>query len=482
MSRGNFRGNAVFVGDRGDAGVSPRDHETMRRLLRNLLPLTIAALAIVAAPAAAATGVSPARGFAPHQLLVKFAGERHGRAIGLAPGVGVRQAARALNRDQRVVYAAPNYLATASAAPSPPFDPNDSGALEGGSEASSAAGGWAYKQWNFLAPEGEASGGMPTSPGGIDATGAWRNLIKAGRPGATGIVVAVLDSGVAYRSQGSRFRRSPDFGPGQFVAGYDFVAGDRVPLDESGHGTHVAGTIGEKTGNGVGLTGLAYGAKLMPVRVLDANGLGNALDIAKGIRFAVAHHAQVINMSFNFDCGKRVPLVDEALREAYERGVVTVASAGNLGSESCVSAPATGPRVIGVGGTTEGGCLGSYSLSGTGIDIVAPGGGVPESRCPSVAARPIYQVTLWPGSTSNFAIPSNYVGTSMAAAHVSAVAAMVLAIGSVNPLLSPPARVRKVAKLLRQTARDIGLPRVQQGAGLLDAGAATSVFPRFSQP
>jgi serine protease len=482
MSRGNFRGNAVFVSDRGDAGVSPRDHETMRRLLRNLLPLTIAALAIVATPAAAASGVSTARGFAPHQLLVKFEGERHGRAIGLAPGVGVRQAARALNRDQRVVYAAPNYIATASAAPSLPFDPNDSGALEGGSEASSAAGGWAYKQWNFLAPEGDASGGMPVSPGGIDATGAWRNLIKAGRPGAAGIVVAVLDSGVAYRSQGSRFRRSPDFGPGQFVAGYDFVAGDRVPLDESGHGTHVAGTIGEKTGNGVGLTGLAYGAKLMPVRVLDANGLGNALDIAKGIRFAVAHHAQVINMSFNFDCGKRVPLVDEALREAYERGVVTVASAGNLGSESCVSAPATGPRVIGVGGTTEGGCLGSYSLSGTGIDIVAPGGGVPESRCPSVAARPIYQVTLWPGSTSNFAIPSNYVGTSMAAAHVSGVAAMVLAIGSVNPLLSPPARVRKVAKLLRETARDIGLPRIQQGAGLLDAGAATSVFPRFSKP
>ena len=87
-------------------------------------------------------------------------------------------------------------------------------------------------------------------------------------------------------------------------------------------------------------------------------------------------------MSFNFDCGKRVPMVDEALREAYEHGVVTVASAGNLGSESCVSAPATGPRVIGVGGTTEGGCLGGYSLAGAAIDLVAPGGGVPQSRLP----------------------------------------------------------------------------------------------------
>ncbi|HET9197773.1 MAG TPA: S8 family serine peptidase [Solirubrobacterales bacterium] len=455
----------------------------MRKLLRTLLlPSAVAALAIAAAPAAAATGVSAAHGFAPRQLLVKFEGEKRGRAIELEPGVGVLRAARALSRNPRVAYAAPNYLATASAPQEPPYDPNDSGALEGGPEASSAAGGWAYKQWNLLAPEGAASGGMPVSPGGIDAPAAWRNLIKWGRPGAADVIVAVLDSGIAYRSQGSRFRRSPDFGPGQFVSGYDFVDGDRVPLDESGHGTHVAGTIGEKTDNGVGLAGLAYGAKLMPVRVLDREGLGNALAIAKGIRFAVAHRAQVINMSFNFDCGKRVPLVDEALREAYERGVVTVASVGNLGSESCVSAPATGPRVIGVGGTTEGACLGNYSLAGAGVDIVAPGGGVPQSRCPSVAARPIYQVTLWPDSTTTFAIPSNYVGTSMAAAHVSGVAAMVLATGSVNPGLSPSARVRKVAKLLRQTARDLGLPRVQQGAGLVDAAAATSVFPRFSRP
>lgn len=456
----------------------------MRSLLRILLPLTaIATLAIAAAaPASAATGLAEARGFAPRQLLVKFEGEKRGRAVGLAPGVGVLAAARALNRDPHVVYAAPNYIATASAAPAPPFDPNDPGALEGGPEASSASGGWAFKQWNFLAPEGAASDGMPTSPGGIDAPAAWRNLIRWGRPGAAGVVVAVLDSGVAYRSQGSRFLRSPDFGPGQFVPGYDFVGGDRVPLDESGHGTHVAGTIGEKTGNGIGLTGLAYGAKLMPVRVLDREGLGNAFAIAKGIRFAVAHGAQVINMSFNFDCGKQVPLVDEALREAYERGVVTVASVGNLGSESCVAAPATGPRVIGVGGITEGGCLGNYSLSGTGVDIVAPGGGVPQGRCPSVAARPIYQVTLWPGSANRFAIPSSYVGTSMAAAHVSGVAAMVLASGSVNPVLSPRARVRKVAKVLRETARNLGLPRIQQGAGLVDAGAATSVYPKFSKP
>ena len=291
----------------------------------------------------------------------------------------------------------------------------------------------------------------------------------------------MLDSGIAYRSYGTKFRRSPDFGPKQFVPGYDFVGHDRLPLDESGHGTHVAGTIAEKTDNGIGVTGLAYRARLMPVRVLDREGFGEALDIAKGIRFAVAHGAQVINMSFNFPCDRPVPMVDEALREAYERGVVTVASAGNLGSETCVSAPATGPRVIGVGGTTEGACLGDYSLSGSQIDLVAPGGGVPQSRCPSVAARSIYQVTLRPGSTEDFGIPAEYVGTSMAAAHVSGVAAMVLASHTINPLLDDRAEVRAVTKRLRRTARDLGLPGDQQGAGLIDAEAATGTGPCSSR-
>ena len=93
----------------------------------------------------------------------------------------------------------------------------------------------------------------------------------------------MLDTGIAYRALGSRFRRSPDFTAGQFVDGYDFVDNDRLPLDRNGHGTHVAGTIAEKTNNGIGLTGIAYRAKLMPVRVLDRLGRGRADDIAAGI-------------------------------------------------------------------------------------------------------------------------------------------------------------------------------------------------------
>lgn len=439
--------------------------------------LALLGLAVTAAPATAAPAVSPARAFVPREVIVKFEGERTARTVALPAGVGVRRAATSLRRSPAVAYAAPNYLARASAA-TPSLTstglPNDPGPIDG---PPGPPGGWVSLQWNFLPWAGGTSAALPTSPGGIDAVGAWRNLRDAGRPGGRGVVVAVLDTGVAYRSFGGRFLRSPDFSTGQFVPGFDFVSGDRLPLDQNGHGTHVAGTIAEKTDNGIGLVGLAYGAKLMPVRVLDRHGSGEADDIARGIRFAVAQGADVINMSFNFGCRKPVPSINEELRRAYRAGVVTVASIGNLGAETCVSPPATGPRVIGVGGTTEGGCLGSYSLTGEGIDVVAPGGGVPAVGCPSVSARPIYQVTLKSGDGRRFGEPGTYIGTSMAAAHVSGLAALVLASRVLEPLKSPQSIVNRVARRIGNTARDLGLPPTRQGAGLVDAAAATAPTP-----
>jgi serine protease len=437
----------------------------MARRVPTLIALTLL-VAVAAVPSARAAG------FAPGEVIVKFEGQRFGRAVALPPKVDVREAARTLRRSPRVAYAVPNFIATASAraAVVAADIPNDPGNI---SVPYDPPGAWVLKQWNFLPWEGTGTAELPVSPGGINAPGAWANLAAIGRPGAKGVTVAVLDTGIAYRAWGSRFRRSPDFTSKQFIDGYDFVDGDKLPLDENGHGTHVAGTIGEKSGNGVGLTGLAYGARLMPVRVLDRHGRGEADDIAAGIRFAASHGADVINMSFNFGCGKAVPDIDDALRLAYRKGVVTVASVGNLGSETCVSPPATGPHVIGVGGSTEGGCLGGYSLAGKGVDVIAPGGGAPVVGCPSVLANPIYQVTLRAGSTRRFGIPGNYVGTSMAAAHAAAAAAMTIAAGVVRPLKKNRGRVGAVTRRLRATARSLGLSVTQQGAGLIDLARAT---------
>jgi serine protease len=450
-----------------------------RYALMGALAALLVLLGATAGQAAAASGIGPARRFAPRQLVVKFEGERHGRTVGLPRGAGVLATARALRAKPGVEYAEPNYAATASEAELEPYDPDDPGTLEVPPGTPPTPGAWAQKQWDFLPYTGTATSKLPTSPGGMNVVGAWANLIADGRPGGQGIRVAVLDSGIAYRDYGNQYLRSPDFSPEQFLPGDDFVDHDRLPLDENGHGTHVAGTIAEQTNNGVGLSGIAYSAMLMPVRVLNSSNVGYANRIAEGVRFAIRNHAQIINMSFNFACGEKVPQVDEALREAYDHGIVTVASGGNLApgvasTKSCVSEPATGPRVIGVGGSTEGGCIGSYSLAGRGIDVVAPGGGPPAAGCPSVLSRPIYQVTLKPGTTNQFTIPTNYAGTSMAAAHVSGTVALMLASGVIPSSLKGKARVQAVTKRLEVTARGLGYPRTIQGAGLIDAAQATA--------
>ena len=183
------------------------------------------------------------------------------------------------------------------------------------------------------------------------------------------MIVAVLDTGVAYANRG-RFRLSPDFGRWQFVKGYDFVGRDPYPNDRNGHGTFVAGTIAEATNNAIGLTGLAYGARIMPVRVLDTEGEGEASTIAEGVRFAVDHGAQVINLSLEFSPGvtaSDIPELIDALRYAHRHGVLVVAAAGNEG-HTAIAYPAHAPYVVSVGATTEHGCLAAYSNDGSGPD------------------------------------------------------------------------------------------------------------------
>ena len=122
---------------------------------------------------------------------------------------------------------------------------------------------------------GRSCNGTLPDRGRRRAARAWGNLVAAGAPGGAGVTVAVLDTGVAYPQQASR-PASPDLSPSRFVPGYDFVDDDDDPYDENGHGTHVASTIAEETDNGYGVTGLAYGVRIMPVRVLDRNGDGDA--------------------------------------------------------------------------------------------------------------------------------------------------------------------------------------------------------------
>jgi serine protease len=408
--------------------------------------------------------VSAAPDFVPGEVVVRFQGQGPGHAVELPPGVEVGEAAAALRANPRVAYAVPNYIATASA-----FVPNDPGKVP---PARGPPRGWARKQWNFLC--GSHCGGVGPdlrAPGGIDAIRAWRRLIEVRRPGARGVRVAVLDTGIAYKDAAGA-RRSPDFGARQFLPGYDFVSNDAEPLDQNGHGTHIAGTIGERANNRLALTGLAYAAKLMPVRVLNAIGNGPSDEIAQGIRFAVRHGAKLINMSFNFDCGAPVTPVAQALAYAHRHGVVLVASVGNGSPRDCIAMPATAEHVIAVGGTTANLCSGDYSRTGAQLDLVAPGGGRDARGVGCASPRtgpPILQLTFRPGTRNRFAFPTDYVGTSMAAAHVTGVAAMVLASGVV-----PRARPDAVAHRLRITARDLGPPGRDPtfGCGVLDAGAA----------
>jgi serine protease len=338
-----------------------------------------------------------------------------------------------------------------------PFLPDDT--------AGGRPGDWRELQWNFAGRYG------------VDAPHAWANLIAAGAPGGAGVTIAVLDTGVAYTNRKS-FRRSPDLAGARFVAGWDFVDDDAYPLDRNGHGTHVASTIAEQTDNGYGLTGLAYGARIMPVRVLDAAGDGDALKIARGVVYAVDHGAKVINLSLNFDraiSAGQIPELLHAFRYAADRGVLVVTAAGNAHVEG-LPYPARATDVLAVGATTEFGCAASYSSFGRDLDIVAPGGGADASLAddPNCRAgrtgRSIFQITLDRGVASFRR--RGFIGASMAAPHVSAIAALIVASKVLGADPSPAA----ITERIRQTALDLGLPGYDEryGWGLVDAGAATA--------
>jgi serine protease len=449
-----------------------------------LAAATCATFAIVASSASATIGAhAAASGYTPGRILVKYAiatparvraaiasnagagapevTAPHTRVLSLARGVSIATALRRLRAQRDVVWAVPDYRAHLTGTPGPPLIPNDRG--EG-----SAAGDWQQLQWNFVGPFG------------VNAPQAWANVAAAGAPGGKGVIVAVLDTGVAYATRG-RFRRSPDFSRYGFVGGYDFIAHNRYPNDRNGHGTFVAGTIAEATNNRLSVTGLAFASRIMPVRVLDSQGEGEASTIAEGVRYAVRHRAQVINLSLEFSSSvtaSDIPELIEALRYARRRGVLVVAAAGNE-AHSAIAYPARAPDVVAVGATTEHGCLADYSNDGSGLTLVAPGGGAdaslpgdPNCHAESAAGRDVFQETFTGASPRRFGLPTGYEGTSMAAPHVAATAALIIASGVLGKHPTPAQLIAR----LRSTARKLGGggDEALYGAGLVDAAAATA--------
>lgn len=357
-------------------------------------------------------------------------------------------AAALLAESPSVAYAHPNYLARPARLPDDPL---------------------LGRQWHY---------------GLIGLPDAWDLTV-----GADDVIVAVIDTGV--RSD------HPDLA-GRLVPGFDFISsrerandGDGIdpdPFDPgdlpgsilggSFHGTHVAGTIAAATDNARGVAGVTWRTRVMPLRVLGVGG-GSTYDIAQAIRFAAglpsdagrlpAAPAAVINLSL-FAFGEN-PFMRAAVDDATAAGALVVAAAGNTGSDVVVS-PAVFANSLAVGATDVLGQVTAYSARGPAIDCAAPGGDTSADLNADGEADGVLS-TLVPGA-ADFV---GYQGTSMAAAHVSGVAALLLAAGGG----AAPAALRAA---LLATADDRGLPGRDDlyGFGMIDSAAAVRAFAGLPMP
>jgi serine protease len=344
-------------------------------------------------------------------------------------------------------------------------------------------------QWNFPA---------------IDMERAWDVQPQAGSE----IIVAVLDSGVAFRTGTMRYNSTvpcrfefggpiypamgvvdvpfavaPELGSDRFVAPRDFIWDNDLPFDLDGHGTHVTGTLGQLTNNNVGVAGMAYNVRIMPVKVLDeiwdcifeSPFFATDDTVARGVRYAVDNGARVINMSFGRSEGGPATAVTEAIRYAVSRGAFVAVSGGNTALEGnspgriAQAAPSIDGMmaVAAVGRNLQ---RASYSTTNSYIEIAAPGG---DFRFDSTAG--ILQQTLdldllntWefgpqqivPPRADSFAY-YYFQGTSMATPHVSALAAMLMQQGITSPAA--------IEAAIKQFARDLGRAGVdnEYGYGLI---------------
>lgn len=255
----------------------------------------------------------------------------------------------------------------------------------------------------------------------IGAEGAW----EVSR-GDEGVTVAVVDTGVEPSH--------PELA-GRVLAGHDFVDDDDDPGDGNGHGTWVAGIVAAAGDNDLGVAGVAWRVRVLPVRVLDENGQGYYSDVAAGIRYAADRGAMVINLSLGGAIYSRA--LQEAVDYARSRGALAVAAAGNEAARG-LNYPAACSGVIGVGATDRNDLPASFSNQGEGLDIVAPGVSI---------------LSLQPGG--------GYVsmsGTSAAAPQVSGAAALLLSARG-------PLKPEEMEGRLISSARDLGAPGRDDATG-----------------
>jgi len=250
----------------------------------------------------------------------------------------------------------------------------------------------------------------------INAPAAWNTTT-----GSAAVTVAIVDSGIDPNHPDLR---------NQLVTGYDFVNDDADPSDDHGHGTRMAGVVAADGYNGIGIIGVAPDCKLMPVKVLGADGNGAYSTIANGITYAANHGARIINLSLGGTASS--PLLESAVDYAAAHGAIVIASAGNYGTGDPVY-PAAYANAIAVGATDQSDVIADFSSYGSSLAFAAPGVNIVTTN------RTGGRNALYVGSS----------GTSPAAAFVAGAFALLL---SARPDLSNSDAV----SLMTSAARDLG--------------------------